>query len=137
MGGNAYLKFNHYIKLSLHVALSFPGGGGVREGKGKVINKTRVDEILLVIICYLLLNSGYHCCNSFLVILFSYFLPLLWCHNSTHNLAWHEGPIAKSFFLFPSFYSKHLFLYLISPLMMGSSPFADLTHCLFLFCSFQ
>ena len=41
LGGNAYLKFNHYIKLSLHVALSFPGGGGVREGKGKVINKTR------------------------------------------------------------------------------------------------
>ena len=40
-GEKSYLKFNHYIKLSLHVALSFPGGGGVREGKGKVINKTR------------------------------------------------------------------------------------------------
>ena len=103
----------------------------MEQGVGKIIQKIKSK------VCCLILNSGYYCCNSFLVFLFSYFLPYSWCHNFTHNLAWHEGPIAKSFFLFPLFYSKYLFLYLISPLMVDSSSFADLTHCSFLFCSFQ
>lgn len=69
---------------------------------------------------------------SLLLFVFTYFLPLFWCHNFFHDFGM-KISLPKSWFLFLLFHIKPLFLYLISSLLTGSFSFRELIQCSFLF----
>lgn len=115
---------------------AFPSLPGVGEGKFRNWNLPCYSKFFSIKFWFAIPVNYY-----LLLFVFTYFLPLFWCHTFSHDVGM-KISLPKSRFLFPFFHFKPLFLYLISSLLTGSfflcRAYTVFISFLFSFCcSFQ